>query len=120
MQRLAEPDEQLVSRVLSEVGFEDRLIGYRMRERVGPIRASMYSFEEVVHLLNDSFPCLSVKELIEWIEVVVKDEELAARIAEAVEQEGNDRDRMLRSRALMGERLCQCRKADGHATPEGK
>jgi hypothetical protein len=120
VQRLSEPDEQLVSRVLSEVEYEDRLIGYRMRERIGPIRVSVYSFEEAVHLLNDSFPCLNPENLIEWIEVVVKDEELAARIAEAVEQEGNDRDRMLRARALMGERLCQCRKADGSVAPEGK
>lgn len=120
MQRLSEPDEQLVSRVLREVGFEDRLIGYRMRERVGPVRVSMYSFEEVVHLLNDTFPCLSPEKLIEWTEVVIKDKELAARIAEAVGQEGNDRCRMLRIKALMGDRLCQCRKADGSAAPEGK
>ncbi len=111
MQRLAEPDESLVSRVLDEVGFEDRLIGYRVRRRAGAIRASMYSFEEVVHLLNDSFPCLNLEKLAEWIRVVIKDEELSARIKEAIELQSNYRDRMLRIRILMGERLCQCRKA---------
>ena len=112
---LSEPDIHLVSRLLKEVGFEDRLIGYRMRERVGPIRVSLYSFEEVVHLLNDSLPYLNLKKLVEWIEVVVKDEELAARIAETVKREANDQCRMLRIRTLMGERLCQCRRADGCA-----
>lgn len=111
MQRLAEPDDSLVSRVLNEVGFEDRLIGYRVRRRAGPIRASMYSFEEVVHLLNDGFPCLNLQELAEWIGTVIKDAELSARIKEAIELHSNDRDRMLSIRILMGQRLCQCKKA---------
>jgi hypothetical protein len=113
MRELSEPDDALVSRVLSEVGFENRLTGYRFRQRVGAIPASLYSFEEVVHLLNDKFPRLSFQGLEEWLRTVVRDEELATQIADAVEQEGNDRDRTVRIRILMAERLCQCKKANG-------
>ncbi|UCE47333.1 MAG: hypothetical protein JSW47_17240 [Phycisphaerales bacterium] len=112
MQRLSEPDQSLVSRVINEVSFEERLIGYRMRERAGALMTSLYSFEEVVHLLNDKFPRLSFQRLEEWLRTVIRDEELAAQIADAVEQEGNDRDRTVRVRMLMGERLCQCKKAN--------
>jgi hypothetical protein len=111
MQELSEPDDTLVSRVLSEVGFENRLTGYRFRQRVGAIPASLYSFEEVVHLMNDKFPRLSFQRLEKWIRDVMGDEELAARIEEVIEQKSNDHDRTQCIRILMGERLCQCKKA---------
>lgn len=37
---------------------------------------------------------------------------LAGRIDEAVEEKSSDRDRTLRVRTLMGERLCQCKNAE--------
>ncbi|MGD2094856.1 MAG: hypothetical protein PVH77_07610 [Phycisphaerales bacterium] len=111
MHSLSEPKEDLVFRIISEVQFEERLTGYRMRERAGAIRASMYSFEEVVHLLNDQFPYVNLKTLEKWIKEIIGDEELAETIAEVTEQENNDRDKLSRVRALMGERLCQCKKA---------
>jgi len=112
MKKLSEPDNDLVSRVTNKVHFKDRLIGYRMRERAGAFRTTAYSFEEVVHLLNDKFPQLNFKQLEEWIRMVIRDEELADGITEAIEQENNDRERMSRVRILMGERLCQCKKAN--------
>jgi hypothetical protein len=111
MKGLSEPDEELISRVTNKVRFEDRLVGYRMRERAGAFRTTAYSFEEVVHLLNDKFPQLSFKQLEEWIRMVIRDEELADSIGEAIEQENNDRERMSHIRMLMAERLCQCKKA---------
>jgi hypothetical protein len=112
MRSLSEPNKDLISRVTKKVRFEDRLIGYRMRERAGAFRTTAYSFEEVVHLLNDKFPQLNLKQLEKWIRTVVRDEELADSITEAIEQENNDRERMSRVRMLMGERLCQCKKAN--------
>jgi hypothetical protein len=73
--------------------------------------ASLYSFEEVVHLLNDKFPRLSFQRLQEWLRTIIKDAELATKIADAVEREDNDRNRTERTRILMKERLCQCKKA---------
>ena len=110
MSRLSEPNNDLVSCVTNKVRFEDRFIGYRMRERVGAFRTTAYSFEEVVHLLNDRFPQLNLKQLEKWIRVVIKDEELADGITKAIEQENNDQERILHVRMLMGDRLCQCKK----------
>ena len=87
MPSLSEPDEDLVFRITNEVRFEERLTGYRVRERAGAIRASLYSFEEVVHLLNDKSPYVNLKTLEKWIRGVIKDEELAESIAETIEQE---------------------------------
>jgi hypothetical protein len=111
MQTLSTPDEQLAARVLREVGFEERLVGYRLRERTGPMPSSLYSFEEVVHLLGDKCPYVSLERLEQWVDSVTEDAELAAAIAKVIEEETNDRDRMLRVKTLMGERLCQCKKA---------
>ena len=94
-----------------EIGFDQRLVGYRLRERTGPVASSLYSFEEVVHLLNDKCPYVSLEQLQRWIETVAEDAELAAAVATAREEETNDRDRLQRTRDLMAERLCQCKRA---------
>ncbi|MHC4309723.1 MAG: hypothetical protein ACYSSN_07240 [Planctomycetota bacterium] len=111
MKELSEPDNDLVSRVTNKVRFEDRLIGYRIRERAGAFRTTLYSFEEVVHLLNDKLPQLNLKQLQKWIRMVIRDEDLADRIAETIEQKNNDLEKVSHVRMLMGERLCQCKKA---------
>ncbi len=111
MQTLSTPDEHLRARVLREVDFEQRLVGYRVRERTGPMPASLYSFEEVVHLLGDTYPYVSLEQLQQWVETVAEDAELAAAIADVIQEQTNDRDRMLHIRTLMGERLCQCKRA---------
>ena len=111
MQTLSTPDEHLVARVLREVGFDQRIVGYRMRERTGPMPASLYSFEEVVHLLGDKFPYVNLQQLQQWVDSVTEDSELAAAIASVIREETNDHDRLSRVRALMAERLCQCGRA---------
>jgi len=111
MSGLSEPNNDLVSSVTNKVRFEDRLIGYRMRERAGAFRTTAYSFEEVVHLLNDKFPQLNFKQLEEWIRMVIRDEELADSVAEVIEQENNDQKRISHVKVLMRERLCQFKKA---------
>ena len=111
MQPLSTPDEHLAARVLREVGFDQRLIGFRMRQRTGPVPASLYSFAEVVHLLGDKFPYVSLERLEQWVRTVAEDGELGAAIADAIQEETNDRDRMVRIRTLMAERLCQCKRA---------
>ncbi len=113
MCKLSAPDPDLVGRVTSKVGFDQRLVGYRIRRRAGALVKPLYSFEEVVHLLDDSRPYLSVEDLVKWVRSVIRDEELADRMAEAAGGESSDYERLLRVKALMGERLCQCKKAVG-------
>jgi len=113
MEKLSEPDRNLVSRVLQEVGFAKRIVGYQVRERSGPMAKSLYSFTEVCNFLHDQFPVLRFEELIRWLKVVMKDEELAFKVAEAVGQGHNDYERTRLIRELMEERLMQCKKARG-------
>lgn len=37
MGRLSKPSKDLSSRIMTDVGFEERLIGYRLRARTGPL-----------------------------------------------------------------------------------
>jgi hypothetical protein len=111
VEKLSEPDKEIASRVLQEVGFKERIVGYQMRERSGPMVKSLYSFEEVVDFLNDTFPVLKFDELKRWLQVVMKDEELALKVEEAVEQGHTDYERTRLIRDLMGERLVQCKNA---------
>jgi hypothetical protein len=109
MEQLLEPDTDLAARILSKVDFDDRIIGFRMQERMGAIRASMYSFEEIVLFLEDQFPQIDFENLETWVGTIMKDPELAEKIAVAVKEESNDHDRTMRIRTLMGDRLCQCK-----------
>ena len=111
MGKLSTPDKTLVSLVLKHRGFDERLIGYRVRQRMGAMETPMYSFEEVVGFLDDKFPLLRFEELEKWLRTIVKDEELSAKIAEAVTEENNDYDRTQRVKKLMKERLSQCKNA---------
>jgi hypothetical protein len=108
MANLSVPSEGLVSRILSEVGFEERIIGYRLRERTGPISITLYSFEEVVGLLNDTHPRIDFNRLEKWIREVMGDRELAGKIKKVIDEDGSDQERTFRIRNLMGERLLQC------------
>jgi hypothetical protein len=90
--------------------FEDRLEGFSLRERSGPIPVIMYRFEEVVTLLNDPHPRLDFIELETWIRKTMRDEELADQIADVVRMESSDQNRSLHIKELMEERLDQCKR----------
>jgi hypothetical protein len=109
MGKLEDPSRELATRILTEVDFEDRLCGFSLRERSGPIPVTMYSFEEVVSLLNDLYPRLDFRELEGWIRSVMGDTELAEQIAQAVKKGNNDQERTYLIRDLIEERLNQCR-----------
>ncbi len=110
MDQLEEPAAELVSNVLSEVGFEDRLIGYRLRERSGMTAITLYSFEEVVVLLSDAHPRLDFSRLEKWLRETINDQELAVKIKQVMEQKASDQEKSLGIRDLMLKRLVQCRK----------
>ena len=108
MGKLSEPSADLVSRVLNEVGFEDRLMGYRFRERTGPMSMTLYSFEEIVEFLNDPHPRIDFNRLEEWVREVMKDEELAGEINKIILRDDSDQKKSIQIRDMMGERLLQC------------
>ena len=109
MANLGDPSHELAMRVLTEVDFELRLNGFILRERAGALPVTMYSFEEIVSLLNDPYPRVDFNELEGWVRETVGDAELAERIAEAIRKGNNDQDRTYLIRDLMEERLSQCK-----------
>jgi hypothetical protein len=110
MGKLRVPSNDLSKRILTEVGFEDRLEGFSLRKRSGPIPVIMYRFEEVVTLLNDTHPRLDFIELETWIRKTMRDKELADQIGDAVRKESSDQNRSLHIKELLEERLDQCKK----------
>ena len=110
MGKLRVPSNDLSKRILTEVGFEDRLVGFSLHERTGPNPVTVYSSEEVVSLLNDPHPRLDFSELEIWVRKTIDDQELAEQIAEAIGKGKSDQNRSDRIRKLMEERLSQCKK----------
>jgi hypothetical protein len=110
MGKLQDPSRELAKRILTEVDFEDRLNGFSLRERAGAVPITMYSFGEVVTLLNDRHPRLDFNQLEAWVSKTMGDKELAREIAEVVRDGRSDQHRSLRIRKLMEERLSQCKK----------
>ncbi len=109
MGKLNVPSSGLRKRILAEVGFEDRLEGFSLRQRSGSIPVLMYRFEEVVSFLNDSHPRLDFNKLEEWVRRIMGDPELAEKIARAIKNGNSDQERTHLIRNWMKERLNQCR-----------
>lgn len=109
MKNLSAPSRELGAKIVKKVPFEDRFIGYALSERHGAIRITSYSFQEVVNLLRGQMPRIDFNALVEWVRKTFEDGELAESMAEAVQMETNDYDRVLHLRRLMEERLEQCR-----------
>jgi hypothetical protein len=114
MKKLKIPSRELAMKLLSEVEFEDRLIGFILRERTGPMPVIMYKFEEVVSLLNNPHPRIDFDELGVWVRKAMGDEEMAEQIAKAIEKGKSDQERSYLIKKLMEERLNQCRRFGGH------
>jgi hypothetical protein len=110
MGKLKNPPRELAMRVLTEVDFEHRFNGVILRERVGAVPITLYSFEEIGSFLNDRHPRLDFEQLEKWIRSVMVDTELAEQIAEAIAKGKSDQNRSDRIRKLMEDRLSQCKK----------
>ena len=110
MGKLRGPSHDLSKRILTEVGFEDRLVGFSLHERTGPNPVTMYSFEEVLSLLKERHPRLDFSELEGWVRETMGDTELAGEITVVVRSERSDQDKSLRIKKLLGERLNQCKR----------
>ena len=112
MEKLTFPSKALAARIVTEVGFEDRLLGYRLSERAGAMSIPLYSFEEVLGLLNEPHPRIDFNRLETWVRDTMGDAELAGKIRALIEGDMSDRDRSVRIRDLMALRLHQCMKSN--------
>ncbi len=109
MAKLQDPSRELAKKVLTEVDFEHRFNGFSLRERMGAMPVDLYSFEEVVSLLNEPHPRLDFNELEQWVRTTMDDKELAGQIADRIRKGNSDQDRSDRIKKLMEERLAQCK-----------
>ena len=104
------PTRELARRILGEVDFQDRLIGHKMRMRMGPVSVSLYSFEEVVRFLNEDIPQMDLDKLQMWVEEKIGDKALALAIEEIGRREMDEPEKLLHIRGLMMARLGQSRR----------
>jgi len=111
MKSLTAPTKELAARVLGEVAFDDRLVGYRLRKRMGPTAVHLYSLGDVARFLSQDLPQLNWDSLREWLSATLGDAELAEAIREVAAQDLGEHEKALHVRALLGVRLEQCRRA---------
>ena len=109
MKTLTVPSQEVASRVLGEVGFEDRLIGSTLHVRGGVRTVSLYSLEEIFILLKEPYPQIDLDQLENWIRSVIQDEELADRVKAVFSQKAHEQDVIPLIRDLVGWRLIQCK-----------
>ncbi len=104
------PTTELARRILGEVDFHDRLIGHKMRMRMGPVPVSLYSFEEVVRFLTEDIPQMDLDDLQAWVGEKIGDRDLAGAIEEISRREMDDPEKYLHIKGLMAARLGQSRR----------
>jgi hypothetical protein len=118
---LSEPPEELVTKLLSRVGLEERLVGLKMTPMSGVQQYPIHGFRQAVNFLRldsagevlamgprASIPYVDPKVLERWVAEVFGDTDLADAIGEATNRGNNYVDRMGRIRELMEQRLSQC------------
>jgi len=104
------PTKELATRILGEVDFPDRLIGHKMRRRMGPVPVSLYSFEEVVRFLTEDIPQIDLEDLHTWVGEKIGDKDLALAIEEISRKDMDDPEKFLHIKGLMAARLGQSRR----------
>lgn len=103
------PSKELAKRMLSEVDFDNRFIGSKLRERTGPVKITCYSFKELLELMQDRLPGVNLQNMEKWVKDVMGDEELASLIHSVEETEESYINKVGQVRKLMEERFEQCR-----------
>jgi hypothetical protein len=110
MKTLSKPNKELAQRLITEVGFDDRIIGYQMGKRTGSLPITMYSFQEVAGFLSGNYNVIDFEKLGKWINTVMGDHELASEISAAIKEDQNKKEIMETVRDLLVYRLVQCKK----------
>ena len=113
MEKFSTLSDDLTRRILSKVSFDHRFVGGKLRRHGGIKRVTSYSFNEVVSLLNDEMPMIHFSALEKWVKEIIKDRELAEKIAEAINKQKGYRNTLLSIKCLMEKRLSQCQNFEG-------
>ena len=121
-----EPSVEFASRLVSEVGFEERFVGVKMSPKAGNRVCSIYSFEEAVDffetdalggLLGVGGPSvlgyLDLNRLQGWITEVFGDKDLAEEMGKEIEKGKSYLDTAKNVKQLMQQRLIQCKEIAG-------
>jgi len=111
-----QPSEELSRRLLGTAPYKDRLPAGRLMPPVGIIPGHVRSLRELHLLLTPdvrSLPGLSLTALVDWIERVIGDLELAQALRNATENAGSYVEGCLGVYELVGLRLQQAREATG-------
>ncbi len=104
---LSTPSKKLALRISSEVNFDQRIEGFRLRERAGLIPVRLYSFSEVVTFLSDPFPRIDFHGLAQWVLEIMQDPELSKIMGDIASTDAADLEKTREIRDLMGIRLVQ-------------
>ncbi len=107
--KFTKPTRKLAKRIRTEVEFDERITGYRLRMKTGPMPVALYSFKEVVQLLDDPHPRIDFNGLEQWIRNIMGDNELADKIGDIIKLNFSGQDKSHRIKDLMQERLRQCK-----------
>jgi len=107
---LGKPSTKLARRVLSEVDYDQRIEGVRLRERAGMLLSTMYSFTELVGFLEDPYPRIDLEKLMHWTGSVIQDHELQAGIGDIIASDASEHEKIGNVRDLTRLRLFQCLK----------
>jgi len=125
--QLSKPSKELAKRLLTQVGFKDRLIGYKMTPMQGNLEESIYSFKDANEFLWFDFGEFGVKssgsigyidpiKLEKWIFEVFGDKELAEAIGKKTKESNNYKERLEAIKPLVEQRLKQCWEIIGEKT----
>lgn len=108
MYKLSSPSPAIAENILKEVGFNSRLIGYRLKNRSGPSAVTLYSLVEAFGLLIESHPRIDFIELAEWIRTEYRDPELAARIGQISQKTISITEKNKQIGKIIFKRIVQC------------
>jgi len=125
--KLSQPSKEMAKRLLTLVGFKERLTGTKMVAMAGDMRESIYSFKEAVSFLHFNVGVLTERgsgsigyinpvELEKWVRDVFGDFELAEAIGEKTKENSNYKDQVEAIMPLMEQRLKQCKEIIGEET----
>ena len=105
---LNNPTNELASRIMTEVDFDSRLIGFSPHPRLGVPEVALYSFEEVLGFLSLPLNQLDFEKLEEWLRTEMKDDELADEISRAASIDMAHDKKNLAVAELLAIRFAQC------------
>ena len=116
---LLKPSRELSVKLLSELNFQESIVGYKMHSMAGSTQNYLYSFEDVVNFLHfdagdlnirgsGSIGYIDLNKLQEWVAGVFGDKELAEAIGEKIKEGSSYKESVELIKPLMEQRLKQC------------